>query len=93
MRPPKNAIKDVFHDANERHPRIALPGGETVPALGQGTWMMAERRSRRADEIAALQAAVDSGMTVIDTAEMYADGAAEELVGEALGGRRARSFS
>jgi diketogulonate reductase-like aldo/keto reductase len=72
--------------------RIELPGGETVPALGQGTWMMAERRSRRADEIAALQTAVDVGMTVIDTAEMYAEGAAEELVGEALAGRRPDVF-
>jgi diketogulonate reductase-like aldo/keto reductase len=71
---------------------IALPGGETVPALGQGTWMMAERRSRRAEEIAALHAAVDAGMTVIDTAEMYADGEAEELVGEALNGRRREIF-
>ena len=72
--------------------RITLPGGETVPALGQGTWMMAEHRSRRAEEIAALEAAVDLGMTVIDTAEMYADGAAEELVAEALAGRRAEIF-
>jgi diketogulonate reductase-like aldo/keto reductase len=71
---------------------IALPGGETVPSLGQGTWMMAERQSRRADEIAALHAAVDAGMTVIDTAEMYADGAAEALVGEALAGRRGEIF-
>jgi diketogulonate reductase-like aldo/keto reductase len=71
---------------------ITLPGGETVPALGQGTWMMAERRSRRAEEIAALHAAVDAGMTVIDTAEMYADGEAEELVGEALNGRRREIF-
>jgi diketogulonate reductase-like aldo/keto reductase len=54
--------------------------------------MMAERRSRRAEEIAALHAAVDAGMTVIDTAEMYADGAAEELVGEALNGRRREIF-
>lgn len=68
--------------------RVALPGGETVPALGLGTWMMAERRQDRAQEIAALQLAVDLGMTVVDTAEMYADGAAEELVGEALSGRR-----
>jgi diketogulonate reductase-like aldo/keto reductase len=71
---------------------ITLPGGETVPALGQGTWMMAERRSRRGEEIAALHAAVDAGMTVIDTAEMYADGAAEALVGEALNGRRREIF-
>jgi diketogulonate reductase-like aldo/keto reductase len=71
---------------------VALPGGERVPGLGQGTWMMAERRSHRAQEIAALRAAVDAGMTVIDTAEMYADGAAEELVAEALGARRKEIF-
>ena len=73
-------------------PRVALPDGETVPALGQGTWMMAERAHRRADEIAALRAAVDAGMTLIDTAEMYASGAAEELVAEALGSRRDEIF-
>jgi diketogulonate reductase-like aldo/keto reductase len=71
---------------------VALPGGETLPVLGIGTWSMAERRKKRADEIAALQMAVDLGMTVIDTAEMYAGGAAEELVAEALGGRRNEIF-
>lgn len=73
-------------------PVIALPGGETVPALGQGTWMMAERRQNRAAEIAALRTGVDLGMSVIDTAEMYASGAAEELVAEALGDRRRDIF-
>lgn len=70
----------------------SLPGGETIPVLGQGTWGMAERGQNRAGEIAALRMAVDLGMTVIDTAEMYADGAAEELVAEALGDRRGRLF-
>jgi diketogulonate reductase-like aldo/keto reductase len=69
-----------------------LPGGEAVPVLGQGTWRMAERSQKRGDEIAALQSAVDLGMTVIDTAEMYGEGAAEELVGEALGHRRHETF-
>ncbi len=73
-------------------PAIALPGGETVPALGQGTWMMAERRQHRAEEIAALRMGVDLGMTVVDTAEMYANGAAEALVAEALGDRRREIF-
>ena len=68
--------------------RIGLPGGKTVPCLGQGTWMIGERRDRRADEIAALRAGVDFGMTLIDTAEMYGDGAAETLIGEALAGVR-----
>jgi diketogulonate reductase-like aldo/keto reductase len=65
-----------------------LPSGEAVPVLGQGTWHMAERRHRRADEIASLRLGLDLGMTLIDTAEMYADGDAEELVGEAIAGRR-----
>jgi diketogulonate reductase-like aldo/keto reductase len=67
---------------------VALPDGTALPALGQGTWMMAEDPSRRADEVAALQAGVELGLTVIDTAEMYGEGAAEELVGEAIRGRR-----
>ncbi len=65
-----------------------LPSGETVPSLGQGTWGMAEDRRRRSEEIASLRRGIDLGMTLIDTAEMYADGAAEELVGEAVAGRR-----
>ena len=70
----------------------ALPGGETIPILGQGTWNMAEHPRKRADEIASLQMALDLGMTVIDTAEMYGDGAAEELVAEAIGHRRRECF-
>src|SRR6201995_2581963 len=65
-----------------------LPSGESIPVLGQGTWHMAENFRRRADEIAALRLGIDLGMTLIDTAEMYADGGAEELVGEAIDGRR-----
>lgn len=67
---------------------IKLPNGVEVPVLGQGTWQMAEAADRRAEEIAALRAGLDLGLTVIDTAEMYADGAAETLVGEAIAGRR-----
>jgi len=67
---------------------VELAGGEAVPALGQGTWMMGERPQRRADEIAALRAGITAGMTLIDTAEMYGDGASEELVGEAIRGAR-----
>ncbi|WP_448664757.1 aldo/keto reductase [Sphingomonas sp. CJ20] len=63
---------------------VTLPGGEQVPNLGQGTWMMGEDPARRADEIAALRTGIDLGMTLIDTAEMYGDGATEELVGEAI---------
>jgi diketogulonate reductase-like aldo/keto reductase len=69
-----------------------LPSGEGIPVLGQGTWHMAEDPRRRADEIAALRLGIDLGMTLIDTAEMYADGGAEKLVGEAIDGRRDEVF-
>lgn len=71
---------------------IRLPGGQAIPILGVGTWAMAEQPRRRASEVTALQAAVDLGMTVVDTAEMYGDGDAEELVAEALSGRRHEIF-
>jgi diketogulonate reductase-like aldo/keto reductase len=67
---------------------VALPSGETISVLGQGTWHFAERPGRRASEITSLRLGIDLGMTVIDTAEMYADGAAEILVGEAIAGHR-----
>jgi diketogulonate reductase-like aldo/keto reductase len=72
--------------------RVRLPGGEEVPALGQGSWKMAEDRSRRAEEIAALRLGVELGMSLIDTAEMYGEGRTEELVGEAIAGLRDRVF-
>lgn len=68
--------------------KVKLPGGEEVPALGLGTWNIGEDRSARAEEIAALQAGLDLGMTLIDTAEMYGEGRSEELIAEALRGRR-----
>src|SRR5260370_10972308 len=71
---------------------VRLPDGHAVPCLGQGTWRMGEHASRRADEIAALRRGVELGMTLIDTAEMYADGGAEELLGEALRGLRDKVF-
>jgi diketogulonate reductase-like aldo/keto reductase len=69
-----------------------LPSGENVPVLGQGTWHMGEDPKKRAYEIAALRLGIQYGMTVIDTAEMYGDGAAEELIGEAIEGRRKEVF-
>ena len=69
-----------------------LPSGRPIPVLGQGTWMMGEDPSRRQSEIAALRLGLDLGMTLIDTAEMYGEGAAEELVGEAIADRRAEVF-
>jgi diketogulonate reductase-like aldo/keto reductase len=71
---------------------VMLPGGETVPALGQGTWYMGERRGEVAREVAALRLGVDLGMTLIDTAEMYASGGAEEVVAQAVSGIRDRVF-
>lgn len=69
-----------------------LPSGEQLPVLGLGTWHMGERPERRRDESDAIRFAIDNGMTLIDTAEMYGDGAAEELIGAALGGRRPEAF-
>ena len=66
----------------------ALPSGEQVPVLGQGTWHMGEDRRRREQEVAALKLGLDLGMTLIDTAEMYASGGAEEVTREAIAGRR-----
>jgi diketogulonate reductase-like aldo/keto reductase len=71
---------------------VTLPDGETIPALGQGTWYMGERPQQRAAEVAALRHGLDLGMTLIDTAEMYAEGGAEEVVGEATVGRRDEVF-
>jgi diketogulonate reductase-like aldo/keto reductase len=69
-----------------------LPDGESISALGQGTWQMAENAGRRAQEIEALRLGVELGMTLIDTAEMYGEGVAEELVAEALAAERERVF-
>ncbi|MET9296398.1 aldo/keto reductase [Streptomyces sp. NPDC003077] len=66
---------------------VRFPSGAKVPALGQGTWHMGDDPARRAQELAALRRGLDLGMTLIDTAEMYGDGAAEDLVGEAIRGR------
>ena len=71
---------------------VSLPDGEPIPKLGQGTWEMGEQPARRAAEIAAVRAGVELGMTLVDTAEMYGDGATESLLGEALAGLRERVF-
>ncbi|HFZ8995973.1 TPA: aldo/keto reductase [Citrobacter freundii] len=72
--------------------QINFASGVTLPAIGQGTWYMGERASNRRAEVAALRAGLDLGLTLIDTAEMYAEGGAEEVVGEALAGRREEAF-
>ena len=67
---------------------VALPFGDRIPALGLGTWHMGEDPDRRETELAALERGLDLGLGLVDTAEMYGDGAAEELVGDAIAGRR-----
>ncbi|GAA4865272.1 aldo/keto reductase [Saccharopolyspora rosea] len=71
---------------------LRLPAGDAMPVLGQGTWGMGERAARRADEIDALRHGLDLGLGLIDTAEMYGSGGAEEVVGEAIAGRRDEVF-
>src|SRR5258707_1137095 len=67
---------------------LRLPGGDEVPVLGLGTWGMGEARTSGPDMVAALRLGLDLGMTLIDTAEMYGEGGAEEVVGKAIAGRR-----
>jgi diketogulonate reductase-like aldo/keto reductase len=71
---------------------VELPSGVRVPALGQGTWKMGESPAARRAEIAAIRRGIDLGLTLIDTAEMYGDGGAESLVGEAVAGLGDRVF-
>jgi diketogulonate reductase-like aldo/keto reductase len=73
-------------------PSVRLPSGESVPAFGQGTWHMGEDRRRAADEEAALKLGIELGINLIDTAEMYGSGAAEEIVARAIAGKRDRLF-
>ena len=76
----------------ETLPRVTLPNGESVPAFGLGTWHMGEDPGRAAAEAAAIKLGIELGMTLIDTAEMYGNGAAEEIVAEAAAGLRERLF-
>lgn len=78
---PASAVRTLF-----------LPSGESVPVLGQGTWHLGEGLHSLDQEIAALRLGLDLGLRLIDTAEMYGDGATEELVGEAIAGRRDEVF-
>ena len=71
---------------------VALPSGENVPAFGLGTWNIGDSPATRAEEIATIRLGLDLGVTLIDTAEMYGDGRSEELVGEAIAGRRDETF-
>src|SRR5688572_11902384 len=67
-------------------------GDATVPVLGQGTWQLGDRAQRRQQEIATLGLGIDLGLTLIDTAEMYGNGASEKLVADAIAGRRDQVF-
>ena len=71
---------------------IQFSGDVSLPAVGQGTWYMGEDARQRKTEVAALRAGIELGLTLIDTAEMYADGGAEKVVGEALTGLREKVF-
>src|SRR5438105_1075925 len=71
---------------------LQLPSGRAIPALGQGTVRLGEQQTKRREEVRALQLGLDLGMMLIDTAEMYAEGGAEEVVGEAIAGRRHEVF-
>jgi diketogulonate reductase-like aldo/keto reductase len=73
-------------------PKVKLPSGEAVPQLGQGTWGMGESGRARKEEIAALKLGLDLGLKLIDTAEMYGNGGAEEVVAEAIAERRDECF-
>jgi diketogulonate reductase-like aldo/keto reductase len=73
-------------------PATKLPDGEPVPILGQGTWYMGDDPRNRKTEAAALRLGIDLGLTLIDTAEMYADGRAEEVVADAIEGQRGKVF-
>jgi diketogulonate reductase-like aldo/keto reductase len=72
--------------------KLRLPMGDEIPVLGQGTWRMGEVQGQRAAEVGALRHGLDLGMTLIDTAEMYGNGGAETVVGEAIAGRRKEVF-
>src|SRR5262245_25013347 len=73
-------------------PTTKLPSGKPVPVFGLGTWRMGESARSRKDEVAALKLGIELGVTLIDTAEMYGDGGAEEIVAEAVAGRREEMF-
>lgn len=70
----------------------ALPDGRDLPILGLGTWRMGDDARRAAEEVRVVQRALDLGLSLIDTAEIYANGGAERIVGEAIKGRRDQAF-
>jgi diketogulonate reductase-like aldo/keto reductase len=87
-----NGPPDKMNAPAHEIPQVILADGTRLPALGLGTWKMGERPENAAREVAALERGLDLGMTLIDTAEMYGDGGAEEVVARAIAGRRAKAF-
>ncbi len=85
-------IADKDHIMQDAIPTTSFPGGRSVPVLGQGTWHMGERKASATEEAKCLRHGLDLGMTLIDTAEMYADGGAERIVADAVKGRRDNAF-
>lgn len=79
-------MEEIREAVNNR--TVSLPDGTVVPQIGQGTWRMGENPRKKADEVRALKLGIELGMTLIDTAEMYGEGGAEVVVGEAIKGRR-----
>lgn len=71
---------------------LRLPSGQAIPVLGMGTWRMGETARNRQTEVAALRHGLDLGLSLIDTAEMYGEGGAEEVIAEAIANRRAEVF-
>src|SRR4029078_13527716 len=71
---------------------VLLPSGARVPAFGLGTWKMGDEPAKRKEEIATLRLGLELGATLIDTAEMYGDGRSEQLIAEAIEGKRDQAF-
>ncbi|MGB7485269.1 MAG: aldo/keto reductase, partial [Phormidesmis sp.] len=72
--------------------KFTLPSGQLIPTLGMGTWRMGENAKNRQAEIASLQRGMELGLSLIDTAEMYGEGGAEKVVGEAIASHRSGVF-
>ena len=88
----RNADHDEMSEAPSNHRVVSGRGGLRMPALGLGTWQMGADPARRSDEVAAIQLGLDLGMTLIDSAEAYADGGSERVIGEAIAARRDEVF-
>lgn len=73
-------------------PQVELPDGSKIPALGQGTWNMGESASTQAGQARVLRQGIELGLALIDTAEIYANGGSERVVGEAIAGQREHVF-